>query len=107
MPVFAVQRKTARLGKGVQLGVGLGFFQLVAFFQVLAFGLEVGSIQALRNFFLQRLAHLHHQLAQQPPLARRQAQGTRFVGRVKVVQVTQVRRHGPGSGHGLHQLLQQ
>ncbi len=107
MAVFAVQRETAGFREGVEFSVGLGLLELVNFFNMLAFSLEILAIQALRNFFFQRLAHLHHELSQQTSLPWRHAQGPWFFGCIKVVQVTQIRGYRLADGHRLHYLLQQ
>ena len=102
-----MQGKVAFVGKGGQGAVGLGFLVGVVALQGVAVGLEVGLGQSLRNVLLQRLHRLGHALAQLAPLAGRQAQGARPLGRVKSVQVTQVGRGGAQGGGGLHLLRQQ
>ena len=58
-------------------------------------GLEAGAGQAPGDVGLQAGAQVGQALAQLAALAGRQAQGARAVGLVEVVQVAQVRRHGP------------
>ena len=107
VPVFAAQGKVALLGKPGQLGIGHGFLREVGLFDAFAAALELLALQPLGHFDLQRLDQRGHELAQLAALPRGHAQGARALGRVEVVQVAQVRRHGAAGGHGLHQLLQQ
>ena len=107
VPVFAAQGKVALLGKPGQLGIGHGFLREVGLFDAFAAALELLALQPLGHFDLQRLDQRGHELAQLATLPRGHAQGARALGRVEVVQVAQVRRHGTAGGHGLHQLLQQ
>ncbi len=104
---FAVHRETARFGKGLEFGIGLGFLGLVGFFDALAFGLEILPVQTLGYFRLQRLRHLRHQLPQQPSLAGRQAQRARSFRCIEVVQIAQVGRHRLARGSRLHRLPEQ
>ncbi|OQC03505.1 MAG: hypothetical protein BWX79_02624 [Alphaproteobacteria bacterium ADurb.Bin100] len=107
VPVLAAQGKVALLGKTGQLGIGHGLLREVGLLDLFAAGLEFLPLQPLRHLDLQRLDQRGHELAQLAPLPGGHSQGARALGRVEVVQVAQVRRHGPAGRHGLHQLLQQ
>ena len=104
---FAVQVEAMRIGEGIELGVGLGLFGLVDVLDALAVGLEVFTFQTGRDFGLQKTDKSHHQLPKLAPLPGWHAQRARPVGRLEVVQVAQVGRHGPLGGDGLGQLSQQ
>ena len=92
-PLVAVQRKAARLGKRRQLGIVLCHFVLPGFLDALALDLVILSFQPLRNFALQGFHRLRQQLAQQPPLAGRQAQRQRPLRRIEVVEIAEIGRH--------------
>ena len=107
MPAFAKQRKTARLSKRIQYGVGAVFFLLVGFLDVLALHFEVLGGQAFGNFSEQCFGELSHVHAQLAAFACGNVHRVRMLWCVEVVQVAQVRWYSSGGRDAVHHLSKQ
>ena len=92
---------------GGQFGIGRIGLGLECLCDAFALRQKIILLQTLGHSLLNFLHPGRHTLAQLPALASRQAQGQGLLGLLKVVQITQVWRHGSQGGLLVHHACQQ